>query len=291
MPGPRFDTADIRRYYDRHTPAFIRFGQGGSAGAIHRAVRVPGADTLQAFHYVDDQIAELTRSLLSTSAAPHLLDLGCGVGASLCYLADRLPIRGAGVTLSPVQARLAAERVREAGLSDRVEVIEADYCALPARVRPADLAYAIESFVHGSAPDRFFAECARIIRPGGLLVICDDFRRVVPSSVQSAAPNAAAVRAIERFCRGWHVNTLVSQDELRALARTAGFEHQSTVDLSAAVEIRRVRDRAIDLLGALIGWLPLGTGRLGSLLGGSALQRCLAEGWIGYDLTVFRRMP
>lgn len=282
MAGPRFDASDIRRYYDRHTPAFIAFGQGGNAGAIHRAVRGPGTSTrLQAFHYVDDQIAELARTLFSTSAAPHLVDLGCGVGAGLCYLAERLPMRGTGITLSRVQARLAAERIRDAGLSDRVECIEADYCDIPARVERADLAYAIESFVHAPSPDRFFAECSRLVRPGGLLVICDDFRR--PTAC------AAAARALDRFCRGWRINTLLHQSELRALAHTAGFELESTVDLSSAVEIRRPRDRAIAVLGALCGWLPHGAGRLGHLLGGSALQTCLARGWIGYDFTVFRR--
>ena len=280
---PRFNTPEIGRYYDRHTPAFIRYGQGGGVGVIHRAVWGPGTTTRwQAFHYVDDQIVEMARSLLSTSDAPHLVDLGCGVGASLCYVAERLPIRGTGITVSPVQAQLAAQRVRDAGLSGRVECIEADYCDLPARVGRADLAYAIESFVHGPSPERFFAECRRLVRPSGLLVICDDVRR--------SAAGAAAASAIDRFCRGWHINALLHQDELRTLARTAGFEHQSTIDLSSALETGRARDRAIGVLGALFGWLPLGTGRFGYLLGGSALQQCLARGWIGYEFNVFRRL-
>lgn len=86
------------------------------------------------------------------------------------------------------------------------------------------------------------------------------------------------------------INTLVSRDELRALARTSGFEHQSTIDLSSALEIRRPRDRAINVLGAVADWLPLGVGRLDYLLGGSALQECLTRGWIGYELVVFRRL-
>lgn len=190
-------------------------------------------------------------------------------------------MRGTGITLSPVQARLAAERIRDAGLSDRVVCIEADYCDLPAGIGPADLAYAIESFVHGPAPNRFLAECRRLVPPGGLLVICDDFRR--------SPTSAAAACAIERFRSGWHINTLLHQDELRALAHTVGFEHQSTTDLSSSLEMQRARDRAIDALGAALGWLPLGTSRLGYLVGGSALQECLARGWIGYDFTVFRR--
>ena len=158
LRAPRFDTAAIGRYYDRHTSAFIKYGQGGGAGVIHRAV-----------------------------------------------------------------------------WGHRTTTWWADYCDLPASVGRADLAYAIEAFVHGPAPDRFFVKCGRLVRPGGLLVICDDIRR--------AAAGAAAARALDRFCRGWRINALLHQDELRALARTAGFEHQSTIDLSAALEIGRARDR------------------------------------------------
>ncbi len=32
----RFDREQVQRCYDRHTAAFLRHGQGGGAGAIHR---------------------------------------------------------------------------------------------------------------------------------------------------------------------------------------------------------------------------------------------------------------
>jgi SAM-dependent methyltransferase len=279
---PRFSAEQIRRYYDRHTPAFVAFGQGGRAGAIHRAVWGPGVeDRGQAFNFVENQIADVIGRLPRTSEPLHVVDLGCGVGASLCYLAERLPIRGTGITLSHVQAELAAQRIEKRGLSDRVVCIEGDYCNLPAGLGPADVAYAIESFVHGPVPARFFAECARLIRPGGALAICDDFRR------SSGEP--AATRAIEQFCEGWHINALLESGELHSLAREAGFEHESTCDLSPYLEIHRARDRAISALVTLLGWLPLDRAPLRHLLGGSALQTCLDRGWIGYDLAVFRR--
>lgn len=279
----RFETFQVRRYYDRHTPAFAAFGQGGQVGAIHRAVWGPGiSNRRQAFRYVEDQIAEFIRRLPQRLETPHVVDLGCGMGASLCYLAERLPIRGTGITLSGVQARLADERIREAGLSDRVRCLEGDYCDLPTGVGQADLAYAIESFVHGPAPARFFAQCNRLIRPGGLLLICDDFRR--------STLDPASALPIDRFCRGWHVNALLYPEELHTFAREARFEHESTVDLSPYLELRRMRDRMIDAVLVLVGWLPLHDTRLEYLLGGSALQKCLEKGWIGYDLAGFRRL-
>jgi len=277
---PPFTAAAVRRYYDRHTSTFVRFGQGTGVGAIHRAVWGPGTATLEeALHYAEGQIATLIDQLEPSAARVHVVDLGCGIGASLCHLAAARPVRCTGVTLSPVQAQLAAERVRVLGLGDRVTCIEGDYCDLPDSVAPADVAFAIESFVHGPSPVRFFAECSRIVRPGGWLVICDDFRR--PTS------DPAATRWLQRFARGWHINTLLLRDEVGALADHAGFERTSTTDLTPWLELGRPRDRWIAALAALAGWLP--SSRVGPWLGGSALQTCLRRGWLGYDLVVFRR--
>ena len=295
--APRFDLAAVARYYERHTRAFVRFGQGGSAGAIHRAVWGAGVTTrAQAFRYVDDRIADLVRPLMSRSDASggaesaerarngvraHIVDLGCGIGASLCYLAKQLPISGTGVTLSSLQAQLGNERARDHGLSNRVACIQGDFGRLPPGIEHADLAYAIESLVHSPAPDAFFAECRRIVRPGGLLVICDDIRRPTTDS--------AASRAIDRFREGWHVNTLPSRLELREFAEAAGFGHVSTLDLTSALELGRARDRAIGVLGSVCDLFSISTPRLDYLLGGAALQQCLERGWVGYDLSVFQR--
>lgn len=281
-PEPRFDSGQVRDYYDRHTAAFVSHGQGAEAGAIHRAVWGPGVSTrAQAFHHVEDRIAEVIRSLPEIAGRPlHVVDLGCGVAGSACYLAARLPVHVTGITLSPVQSRLAQARIREAGLSDRVACLVGDYNDLPPEVGTADLAYAIESFVHGPSPDRFFAQCRRLLRPGGVMVICDDFRR------PTADPRAE--RAIERFCRGWHVNALLDQEALRALAGNHGLVHDSTVDLSAYLELGRPRDRAVKALLPLLNLLPLAAGRFDYLSGGSALQECLAQGWVAYEMVTFR---
>jgi SAM-dependent methyltransferase len=275
-----FDTGQVKDYYDRHTGEFLATGQRGSEGAIHRAVWGPGVQSRQqAFRYVEDRLIDLLNSVAAPPTSLHVVDLGCGVGASLCYLAARLPIRGTGITLSAVQARLGGQRIREAGFADRLRCLEGDFTNLPADIEPADLTFAIESFVHAPDPGRFFDECARLVRPGGLLVLCDDFLR--PTSDREAE------RTLDRFRRGWHINTLIDAGELQTLARASGFEHESTQDLTSYLELRRARDRAIGGLLALVGWLPL-TRRFDYLIGGQALQTCLARGWIGYDLTVFR---
>ena len=157
-----------------------------------------------------------------------------------------------------------------------------DFCELPPALEPADVAYAIESFVHVLTPARFFEQCARLVRPGGLLVICDDVKGL------EGGPGAA--RTIEEFSRGWHVNALLEPGELRALGRAAGFEHESTKDLSPYLELHRMRDRLIRVWLALWERLPVDRHRLDHLRGGQALQTCLENGWVRYELTVFRRV-
>ena len=278
---PSNSTAEVRRYYDRHTARFIAYGQGGVEGAIHRAVWGAGVTTHeQAFHYVDDCLSKAFLTLPSSNGSRHIIDLGCGVGASLCYLARQLPILGTGVTLSPVQARLARARIHAAELTDRLRCIEGDFTDLTLELPHADMVCAIESFVHSANPTAFFAQCARIVRPGGILAICDDMRR--------PTIDVAAHRVINRFRRGWHIHTLVDRNELRQLATASGFTHRSTEDLTPHLELGRPRDRALALLTALIGWLPIDS-ILGHVTGGSALHSCLERGWIGYDLALFHR--
>jgi SAM-dependent methyltransferase len=281
MSEARFSAREVAGYYDRSTPAFVALGHGGSEGAIRRAVWGPGVTGRDAaFHYVDDRIADVIAQISPEGGAAHVVDLGCGVGSSLCYLATRLPIRATGITVSPLQAQLAARRAREAGLRERVEFLEGDFCS-PPPIAPADLAFAIEAFVHSASPDAFFASCRDLVKPGGALVLCDDFARL------ASDPRAAAY--YERFRRGWHVNSLLTADELHALAARHGFAHERTLDLSPYLELHRPRDRAVNVFLALFGWLPLARTPLGHLVGGSALQTCLTRGWIGYDLVVLRR--
>jgi len=57
----------------------------------------------------------------------RLLDIGCGWGALVMRAASKFGARCLGVTLSQRQFELATERVRQAGLADRIEIRLQDY--------------------------------------------------------------------------------------------------------------------------------------------------------------------
>lgn len=273
---------DIQRYYDENTRTFLRFGHGRKLGGIRRAVWGPGVHTrADAIEFIEQQL--LNRIAALADGTPHVLDLGCGTCTTLCRMAERLTMTGTGITLSPLQAELGALVIDERGLSERICCLQGDFTKLPSVIRPAHAAFAIESFVHGRDPVAFFSECARIVRPGGLLLICDDFLS------DHLVRTSAVDRWLERFTFGWHINTLITSTRAAELARAAGFDCCEAIDFSQFLELNRVRDRAIALLMSLarhhrFKWTY---GRM--LLGGNALQRCLVQGWIRYLLMVFRR--
>jgi cyclopropane fatty-acyl-phospholipid synthase-like methyltransferase len=268
----------VKRFYDRNTARFQRLGQGGAS--IHRAVWAPGVTTReQAFHHVD----EVVLSLLADDAAPRVVDLGCGVGGSLIYLASRRPdLVGDGVTISPAQADVAGSRIAEAGVADRGRVREGDFLAPPDDLVGADLAFSVEAFAHGPDPAAYFHQAVRLLRPGGRLVLCDDF---LTAAGAKAPPRET--RGIEEFRKGWRIGALLTMAEVIRHAADAGLTLVRDDDFTPYLALRRPRDRWIRLFVTATRPLRLRGEYWWSLAGGDALQYCLATVLTSYRLLVF----
>ncbi len=107
-----------------------------------------------------------------------LLDAGCGVGGPSVDLANAFgDVRIDAVTISPVQAASARDRIVAAGVSDRVSVHVGDYHELPFEDQSYDLVFFFESSNYSYDPARLFAEMFRLLRPGGRIYIKDLFAR------------------------------------------------------------------------------------------------------------------
>jgi cyclopropane fatty-acyl-phospholipid synthase-like methyltransferase len=270
----------VRNYYDSTTTAFERLGQGGAS--IHRAVWGPGVTSREAAHHYVDEL--LLATLPDGVDQPTAVDLGCGLGASLLYLAGRADLRGEGITISPRQVARARVLIAAAGVGDRVRCREGDFLALPSDLAgQADLTFSIEAFVHSPDADRYLQQAARSLKPGGRLVICDDF---LTSKEPPDSPRAA--RWLREFRAGWHVGSLLSVPEVVALAAAHGLELVRDLDLTSALELRRPRDRWISVLVALGRWLRPPGQYWRSLLGGNALQHALVRGLLSYRFVEFR---
>lgn len=113
---------------------------------------------------------------LDLQPTDHLVEIGSGWGALAIHAAQRFRCRVTTTTLSREQYRLARQRVNEAGVADRVEVLLRDYRDLPALVEaqgPFDKLVSIEmveAVGHQYLSD-YFQVCERLLEPDGLMLI------------------------------------------------------------------------------------------------------------------------
>lgn len=276
-------TDRVARYYDANTARFLRFGEGSQRGAIHRGVWTPEvADAHQA--------ADTINRLLIERLAPHvptggrILELGCGVGATLIRLARALDATVAGITISRAQAEIAERRIAELDLAGRCRVMCGDFAALPESPHYHAMV-GVESFIHAPEPAALLHHLAARLEPGGRLLLCDDWL------TDHEAGTRARDRCLARFRAGWRVGHLQTPDALRAAAADAGLRPVEDLDLTAYLHLGRPRDRVIAALAGVAHRIPrvVDMPFWGNVIGGSALQTALARGWVAYRLLVLER--
>ena len=274
--------ARVRAYYERNTPIFLRFGRERETQTIHRSVWAEGVATLpEALTYVNGLVGAVVTAVAVAAAAAErpgralrLLDLGCGVGGSLLHLAGATaaPFFGVGVTISPTQCRLARQNALSRGMDGRAAFVEADFLHLPL-AGGFDLVYAIESLIH--APDYGLAlrEAARALRPGGALLICDDFLADEPSG---------SPEWLTAFRRGWHANSALSLARTIALAEAAGLRLRLKRNLTSDLRLLKVPGFVARLALRVGNALPSRWDFVQGQVGGLGLQYGLASGRIAY---------
>ena len=159
------DAAAVRYHYDVGNDFFALFLDESMTYSC--AVFSRGAETLEEAQRTK---LELVASKLELKPGMRVLDVGCGWGAFAIHAARHHGVKVTGVTISPAQAELARERVREAGLSDEVEILVADYRQLPRASFDAIASIGMSEHVGDSQIDLYASSLFTLLRPGGLLL-------------------------------------------------------------------------------------------------------------------------
>jgi cyclopropane-fatty-acyl-phospholipid synthase len=103
---------------------------------------------------------------LELTSGDRVLEIGCGWGSFALHAAGECGAHVTGVTLSEEQAELARSRAADAGLSDRIEIILADYRTLTGQYDAIASIEMLEA-VGEAGLDEFFGACDRLLAPGG----------------------------------------------------------------------------------------------------------------------------
>jgi cyclopropane-fatty-acyl-phospholipid synthase len=118
------------------------------------------------------QEAKLDRVCRKLELSPddHLLEIGTGWGSLALHAAGRYGCRVTTTTISREQHAVAVERVRDAGLADRVTILLEDYRDLRGRFDKLASIEMIEA-VGWQYFDTFFRRCGTLLRPDGLMLL------------------------------------------------------------------------------------------------------------------------
>lgn len=229
---------------------------------------------------------ELIEELLywaGVEQAKQILDVGCGIGGSSLYLAQKFNACAVGITLSPVQASRATERAQEAGLASEVQFQVADALDVPFADDTFDFVWSMESGEHMPDKEKFLQECYRVLKPGGTFLMATWCHRpITPATGELTADEKQHLAEIYRvYCLPY----VISLPEYEAIAHRLTFQNIITADWSDAVEPfwDIVLDSAFEPK-AIFGLLQSGWGTIEAALSLGLMSRGYQRGLIRFGL-------
>lgn len=140
-------------------------------------------------------------------AIPHerakVADLGCGSGVILCEILRRKRSwTGHGLDISHASINYARRLAMHKGVADRAEFRTGDVTALPYMDESLSLVIASEVVEHMPRPEIVISEIARVLKPGGKLILTMPLESHTPA----------------------HIHALQSGEDLRSLCEQAGLK-------------------------------------------------------------------
>ena len=134
-----------------------------------------GAKMLSRMNKTHEAVTEWALGFLRTEGAESLLDIGCGGGATIKRLADRIPggfIRG--IDHSDISVRESVGYNEELIRKGRAEIIPASVEEIPFDDNTFDRITTVESFYFWPEPEENLKEVVRVLKPGGQFLLIAD---------------------------------------------------------------------------------------------------------------------
>ena len=231
-----------------------------------------------------DLIEELLFFAGVTSQNPpqNIIDVGCGIGGSTLYLAEKFGAQATGITLSSVQASRARERAINANLEKQVTFEVANALEIPFADNSFDLVWSLESGEHMPDKAKFLEECYRVLQPGGKLILATWCHRETSIAGELTSDEIKHLKEIYRvYCLPY----VISLSEYKAIAQATGFKNIKSDDWS--MRVAPFWDVVIDSafnIEAVTGLVKAGWQAIQSALSLSLMSRGYSRGLIRYGL-------
>jgi cyclopropane-fatty-acyl-phospholipid synthase len=283
-PDKRTDRSNIRSHYDLSNE-FFGLMLDETMMYSCAVFESPGMTLAEA------QRAKLDRLCAKLGLGPddHVVEIGTGWGGFAVHAAQRYGCRVTTTTISDAQFGYASKRVADAGLAERVTVLDRDYRDLGGTYDKLISIEMIEA-VDWRQHDTFFHTCASLLRPDGLMALqaitVDDrsFERAkngsdfvselifpggcIPSveAISRSLRRATPLTVIDledigrhyvETLRRWYGNVAAARDEIAALGLDRRFQRLWDLYLcycEGAFAERHISD--VQMVMAMPDWRP-----------------------------------
>ena len=232
------DRTDPRAERDRERLVAVREAHAEQAGAYF-AANAGEWDRIRSLHVPESAVEAAMREMVGSRPVNEMLDLGTGTGRMLQLFAD-LYDRAIGVDASAPMLSVARANLQRAGIAG-ARLMHGDLYGVALPRARFDLVTIHQVLHYLAEPARAVEEAARVLRPGGRLLVVDfaphgheDFReRYAHRRLGFAAEEVA----------GWMQAAGLEAPQVRTLAPADGAADELTVTLWLA------RDPRIEIAG------------------------------------------
>jgi SAM-dependent methyltransferase len=237
-----------------------------------------------------ENMVEMCLEVMAPEEGHRILDVGCGVGGVVAYMAARLPTcTFTGVTIRTGDVARGNGVLEALGVSGRAAIQYGDSQQLPFPDASFDRLLCLESAFHYADKPAFLREAYRVLRPGGRLVLADVLFRN-DGVVRATAQKMANVGSQQHFRSAEQWNAYIAASPFGRAARFRDFTDQAYRPLppqpprSAVGEIAAHAAVPLRVFGRMIRW------RFGkNKKSGSVVYPLLRRGVMRYTYWVLER--
>lgn len=166
----RLDAADPALAADRARLGEIRTARRASAERYF-ASQATQWDRLRSLHIAEERVEAAVSEIVGPGPFRALLDLGTGTGRMLDLLAGRAD-RAVGIDGNLAMLNVARSRIERGG-NRNIQLRQGDLYALPVERDGYDVVVIHQVLHYLDDPSRALREAARVLRPGGRLLVVD----------------------------------------------------------------------------------------------------------------------
>ncbi len=141
------------------------------AAARYFAAHAEAWDSIRSLHVAESAVEQAIEHAMADRPLGTLLDIGTGTGRMIELLGPAAA-QALGVDRSSEMLRLARVKLDKAGIAD-ASLRQADMYSLPLDAGSADSVIIHQVLHYAQAPAAAIAEAARVLRPGGRLLVVD----------------------------------------------------------------------------------------------------------------------